>query len=136
MRNARQQTIQKVVVEMNFKQQFGRADNVEFDSINYIFRGYNIKPNIINRSVIMRPQELFTQKKLEETYKKLIGLGLFKSVNISILPYKSDSTNKLTVLISLNPMAKHDYIIEPQAITSDKQTDLNSWWIIFHYRWW
>ncbi len=126
LRNARQQTIHKVAVEMNFKQQFGRADNIEFDSINYIFRGYNIKPNIINRSIIMRPQELFTQKKLEETYKKLIGLGLFKSVNISILPYKSDSTNKLTVLISLNPMAKHDYIIEPQAITSDKQTDLNS----------
>ena len=126
VRNARQQTIQKVVVEMNFKQQFGRADNVEFDGINYIFRGYNIKPNIINRSIIMRPQELFTQKKLEETYKKLIGLGLFKSVNISISPYKSDTTNKLTVLISLTPMSKHDFIIEPQAITSDKQTNLNS----------
>ncbi len=126
LRNARQQIIQKVVVEMNFKQQFGRADSVKFAGIDYVFRGYNIKPNIINRSIIMRPQELFTQKKLEETYQKLIGLGLFKSVNISVIPYKSDTTNKLMVFISLTPVAKHDFIIEPQTITSDKQTDLNS----------
>lgn len=126
LRNARQQTIQKVIVEMDFNPLAGRRDTVGFGGIKYLFNGYNIKPNIINRSIKLRPQELFSQEQLEATYKKLIGLGLFKSVNISIFPYKSDSTNKILVYISLTPMAKHDYIMEPQAITSDKQTDLNS----------
>lgn len=126
LRNARQQTIQKVVVEMNFNPLAGRRDTVGYGGIKYLFNGYNIKPNIINRSVKLRPKELFSQEQLEATYKKLIGLGLFKSVNISILPYKSDSTNKVLVYISLTPMSKHDYIWEPQTITSDKQTDLNS----------
>ncbi len=126
LQNARQQTIQKVVVEMNYKQQFGRADTLKFVGIEYVFRGYNIKPNIINRSIVIRPHELFSQKELEETYRKLMGLGLFKYVNISVLPYKLDTTNKLVVYISLMPMARAEYIIEPQTITSDKQTDLNS----------
>ena len=126
LRNARQQIIHKVVVEMNFKQRFGRRDTIKFKSIQYLFRGYDIKPNIINRSIRLRPGDLFSQTYLEATYKKLIGLGLFNQVNIKVLPYKSDTTNRLLIFISLTPMAKHDLIIEPQTITSDKQTDLGS----------
>jgi len=126
VKNARQQTIQKVVVEMNFPQRFGRRDTVTFKSIKYLFNGYNIKPNIIDRSIKLRPLDNFSQAQLEATYKKLIGLGLFRQVNIKIVPYKSDTTNKLMVLISLTPSSKHDLIIEPQAITSDKQTGLGT----------
>ncbi|MFM9943708.1 MAG: BamA/TamA family outer membrane protein [Bacteroidia bacterium] len=129
VKNASQQTIQKVVVEMNFRQQFGRRDTLTFpkeNGIKYLFNGYNIKPNIINRSVLLRPDSLFSQKNLEATYNKLIGLGLFTSVNISVLPYKSDTTNKILVYINLTPSSKHDLYLEPQIITSDKQTDLNS----------
>jgi outer membrane protein insertion porin family len=129
-RNARQQTIEKVVVEMDFKQQFGRRDTLTFprgeNGIKYLFNGYDIKPNIINRSVILRPKDLFSQKKLEESYNKLIGLGLFRQVSISVLPYKSDTTEKVLVYIKLTPSAKHDYGWELQTMTSDKQTDLNS----------
>ncbi len=126
LRNARQQTIQKVVVEMNYTQQFGRRDTIIYSDIHYLFNGYNIKPNIINRSIRLKPRDLFSQKQLEATYKKLIGLGLFKSVSIAITPYKSDTINLLLVHIQLIPCAKHDFNWEPQAITTDKQTDLNS----------
>ncbi len=126
LRNARQQTIQKVIVEMNFNQKFGRRDTITYAQIQYLFKGYNIKPNIINRSILLRPKNLFSQKDLEATYNKLLGLGLFKQVNISISPYKSDSIGKLAVYITLTPNSKIDYTFEPQVITSDKQTNLNS----------
>ncbi len=126
LRNARQQTIQKVLVEMIYNQQFGRRDVIVYSDIHYLFNGYNIKPNIINRSIRLKPNDLFSQKQLEATYKKLIGLGLFKSVNIAITPDKSDTINKVLVHIQLIPLAKHDYNWEPQVITTDKQTDLNS----------
>ena len=126
LRNARQQTINKVQVEMNFKQQFDRKYTVTYKTIQYLFNGYNIKPNIINRSIRLRPGDLFSQTYLEATYKKLIGLGLFGQVNIKIVPHPTDSVNKLNIYISLTPTAKHDFIWEPQTITSDKQTDLNS----------
>jgi len=126
LRNARQQTMQKVTVEMNFDQRFGRKVIVKFKSIEYLFNGYNIKPNIIDRSIKLRPGDYFSQAQLEATYKKLIGLGLFRQVNIRIVPLESDTTNKLLVFISLTPSAKHDFIWEPQTIISDKQTALGS----------
>lgn len=123
-RIARRQTIQKVVVEMNFKQQFGRRDTLKYEKVHYLFNGYSIKPKIINRSILLKPNNLFSQADLENTYKKLIGLGLFKSVIIRVLPYNFDTTNKLTVHISLTPSAKYDYTIEPQFLLSERQTDL------------
>ncbi|MCC6722741.1 MAG: BamA/TamA family outer membrane protein [Bacteroidia bacterium] len=121
---ARRQTIQKVVVEMNFKQRFGRRDTLKYEKVHYLFNGYNIKPNIINRSVLLKPGNLFSQTDLENTYKKIIGLGLFKSVIIRVLPYSYDSANRLTVHISLTPSAKYEYTIEPQVLISERQTDL------------
>lgn len=123
-KNARPQTIQKVVVEMNFKQRFGRRDTLKYEKVHYLFNGYSIKPKIINRSILLKPNNIFSQSDLENTYKKLIGLGLFKSVIIRVLPYNYDTTNRLTVHISLTPQAKHDYTIEPQFIISERQTDL------------
>jgi outer membrane protein assembly factor BamA len=126
VRDARPQIIQKVTVDMDFKQQFGRKGvMVKFKGIEYLFNGYNIKPNIINRSIKIRPGELYSQENYEATYNKLLGLGLFNLVNIKIQPYRGDTTNKLEVIIVLRPLAKHVYIIEPQLITTDKP-DLNS----------
>ncbi|MCB9250977.1 MAG: BamA/TamA family outer membrane protein [Flavobacteriales bacterium] len=119
-RDAKPQTVQKVIVEMDFPQNFGRRDTIKFKGIHYLFKGYNIKPNIINRSVIIRPKELFAQSNLEATYNRLIGLGLFDVVNIRIQQYPSDTVNKIMVLIYLKPSAKHVFIWEPQVITTDK----------------
>jgi len=119
-RNARPQTIQRVYVEMDFKQRWGRRDTLKYEKIAYLFNGYALKPNILDRSIRLRPGELFSQANLEASYNKLMGLGLFRIVNIRILPSGTDSTNKLLVFISLQPTSKHVFIWEPQAITTDK----------------
>jgi outer membrane protein assembly factor BamA len=125
LRSARPQKIQKVVVEMNFRQLVGRRDTLKFDGIQYLFNGYSIKPNIINRSIKLRRDSLFSQTNLEATYNRLIGLGLFRSVSIRILPSETDTIGKVVVYINLQPSPKYDFIWEPQAITTDK-SNLNS----------
>lgn len=125
LRNERPQTIHRVIVVMDFQQIFGRKDTVKFKGIQYVFNGYNIKPNIINRSIKLRAGENFSQSDLEATYNRLIGLGLFSIVNIRIMPYKTDTVNKLMAIIVLKPISRHVYIWEPQLITTDKY-NLNS----------
>jgi len=125
LRNERPQTIHRVIVVMDFQQIFGRKDTVKFKGIQYVFNGYNIKPNIINRSIKLRAGENFSQSDLEATYNRLIGLGLFSIVNIRIMPYKTDTVNKLMAIIVIKPISRHVYIWEPQLITTDKY-NLNS----------
>jgi len=125
LRNERPQTVHRVIVVMDFPQRFGRKDTIKYKGIHYMFSGYNIKPNIINRSIKLRAGEYFSQSDLEATYNRLMGLGLFSMVNIRILPYKSDTISKLMAIITLKPISKHVYIWEPQVITTDKY-NLNS----------
>lgn len=125
LRNERPQVVHRVIVVMDFAQRFGRKDTTKYKGIHYMFSGYNIKPNIINRSIKLRAGEYFSQSDLEATYNRLMGLGLFSMVNIRILPYKTDTINKLMAIITLKPIAKHVYIWEPQVITTDKY-NLNS----------
>lgn len=125
LRNERPQTVHRVIVVMDFPQRFGRKDTTKYKGIHYMFSGYNIKPNIINRSIKLRAGEYFSQSNLEATYNRLMGLGLFSMVNIRIMPYKSDTISKLMAIITLKPISKHVYIWEPQVITTDKY-NLNS----------
>ena len=67
---------------------------------------------------------MFRQKNVDFTYSKLIGLGLFNFVNIS---FESDTfSNQLNCIIEVAPTAKHDFIWEPQVITSERSLGLQN----------
>lgn len=116
------QLIKNVYFKVNTKTP--NADTLRSNGVVYILNGFDIKLPILNSSIILGEKQLFRQKNVDFTYSKLIGLGLFNFVNIS---FESDTfSNQLNCIIEVAPTAKHDFIWEPQVITSERSLGLQN----------
>ncbi len=81
---------------------------------------YFIKPNVLEKNILLAPNELYSADKVQRTYSNLLSMGIFNFVTIRFKPSARDSLNALVVEINLRPAAKHDFIWEPQAILTDQ----------------
>jgi outer membrane protein assembly factor BamA len=116
------QIIRKVTVAFETGQ--AEDETIKSNGVFYKLNGFNLKMPILNSSVIIGEKQLFRQQNVDVTYSKLLGLGLFKFVNIV---FNADtSLNGLECLIQLAPAPKHDFIWEPQVITTERSLGLQN----------
>lgn len=75
---------------------------------------YCIKPATLIDHITLTRQSLFTQKQVDNTYRQLNSLGLYKFTSINFLSAKPDSikSSLLDVFINLSPLPKQDYKFE------------------------
>ena len=57
-------------------------DTIKSKGVIYLLNGFNLKLPILHHSIILGEKQLYRQKNVDFTYSKLLGLGLFKFVNI------------------------------------------------------
>lgn len=113
------QRIHKVEVVLTQKKGY-QPKFKKYDGIDYDLVGYKLAPEVITKHIILKPGDLFSEDNLTTTYAKLLGLDLFKYVDIEMAPSKGDSINEMDLFIYMEPALKYDFIWEPQIITTEQ----------------
>ncbi|MBL4715268.1 MAG: BamA/TamA family outer membrane protein [Bacteroidia bacterium] len=92
-----------------FKPQDAVKDTLIFNDLKFISNNLNYKPEVIAQTIFIKKGSYYQQKLLEETYKRLSDLSVFKFVNISFLETKG---NTLDCYVQLTPSKKQAIIFE------------------------
>ncbi len=77
-----------------------------------------IRENVLIKNMYISPGDMYFQRDLDFTYKKLQDLNIFKFVNFSFTEVPRDSFQTqylLDLQIQLTPMEKQDYTLELEA---------------------
>jgi outer membrane protein assembly factor BamA len=96
-----------------------KADSTWYKKVNFHFNGYDVKPDVLQKNIMIIAGEKYNHKKLETTYSRLFGLEMFNFIDISFKT--KDSSNLLECSISLKPSPNHDLIWEPQLVTTEQR---------------
>lgn len=76
--------------------------SMEVDGIDFYHKyKMKIRPHLLASTVLFKEGELYKKSMVEATYKKFMGLGNFRAVNIKFIEDENDGT--LVVLIRLEP---------------------------------
>lgn len=110
-----------VIIEGEQSSNYFKQDTV--DGVVITDRGLRIKNYVLMSNMSLRPGQFFSQSKVDEAYRKLIALDLFKFVNINY-PKINDSSGYMDVVVQLMPSARHDFIWEPQLVSSEQSLGL------------
>lgn len=94
----------------------GKKDTMMVDSMYFIYRNRNVKPNIITRSIMFDKGGLYNYDKHTSTLNKLTGLGVFKFSNIGF-KLVSPGSNLLNANIALTQSVPKSVRAEIQAVT-------------------
>jgi outer membrane protein assembly factor BamA len=66
------------------------------DNVEFIFRDYiTIKPKLIHNNIYISENKYFSQKDVDETYKSLSSLKIFKFINIGFTEVKGDCVDSV-----------------------------------------
>lgn len=86
----------------------------------YRLNGMDIQIDVLNKNILFRNGELFSQQKLQNTYLRLVGLDLFNGLSIQSNLHEGDSS-LLDMKILLTPSAKYDFTWQPQLISTEQR---------------
>jgi outer membrane protein assembly factor BamA len=86
------------------------------DSFNYIDSTKNFRPEIITRVINLRPRTTYSRENHDFTLSHLMGLGVFKFVNVKFEEAHSDSA-LLNTNIYLTPLKKKSLRAEIQGVS-------------------
>ncbi|NNJ56587.1 MAG: BamA/TamA family outer membrane protein [Bacteroidia bacterium] len=109
-----QQKIDSVIVQIGD----GLLLDTMYKGIRYLESDYHIRRSVLEKNIAVHPGDLYDASKVQRTYSNLLNLGLFNFVTIRFRPSSNDSSNLVVAEISLQTAPKHDFIWEPQAITT------------------
>ena len=92
------------------------ADTTIVDSFNYVDSVHNFRPRIITRVINIKKGNTYSREDQELTLSHLMGLGVFKFVNIKFSEAHADSS-LLNANIYLTPLQKKSLRAEVQAVS-------------------
>ncbi len=92
------------------------VDTVLVNGINYIDNQHDFRPEIITGVINLTPGQIYSREAQQLTLSHLMGLGVFKFVNIKFSESYPDST-LLNTNIYLTPLQKNSLRAEMQAIS-------------------
>ncbi|MFY0643098.1 MAG: BamA/TamA family outer membrane protein [Bacteroidia bacterium] len=118
-----QQTVEEVIVKIG---EGPKSDTSLVEGMKIIENSYYINPEVIGRNIYFRPGELYSMDKVQKTYSSLLSIGLFRFVTIRFAPSASDSLNSVIAFVTLQTASKHDFIWEPQAITTEQGSGIEA----------
>lgn len=93
-----------------------RADTTIVNRFNYIDAKHNFRPEIITDVINLKKGEVYSREAQDLTLSHLMGLGVFKYVNIKFNEIHPDSS-RLDANIYLTPLMKKSLRAEVQAVS-------------------
>jgi outer membrane protein assembly factor BamA len=118
-----QQTVDKITVIIG---DASKKDTLFYKGINFIEGSYYIKPSSLSKNIIFRTNELYNASRVQKTYSNLLSMGLFNFVTIRFAPSQTDSLQRLDATIILQTAPKHDFIWEPQVISTGQSNGIQA----------
>lgn len=109
-----------VIVDSNVTH-YAVPDTLVNDSIRMVLNRYKIRPDVLSKSIFIRPNTLFSMEQREKTYSRLVNLQVFKFVDIRFYPVP-DKPYHMVSQIRLTPMVKQEITLEPQVTFADQQS--------------
>ncbi len=102
------------------------TDTIAEDGIQVLLNSYYINPEVLVNNIFFRPGEYYNASEVQRSYSSLLGVGLFRFVTIRFSPARRDSAELLNAVIVLQTASKHDFIWEPQAITTEQGSGIEA----------
>jgi outer membrane protein assembly factor BamA len=98
--------------------QFNNPDTtvpVKIDSMNYFNDSQDINPEAITKAVLLKPKHIYSRELHTKTLNRLIGLGIFKYVDIR---FQEDSAaNLLNANVLLSPLKKKSIRLQVEMVS-------------------
>ncbi|MCC6281880.1 MAG: BamA/TamA family outer membrane protein [Saprospiraceae bacterium] len=79
-----------------------RNDTLNFDCIRYVFQNMPVRPDILNRQIILRCGEFYNNNDYQATIYRLLNLNVYKFINIRF-EVSAESDSLLDARIYLTP---------------------------------
>lgn len=99
------------------------SDTIHLETLEYISDNHFLKPHVVERSVLMKESNRFNMNKHNATINKLVGLDVYKYINID---YQEDTMSGKAVLnpvINVTPDVPKSFDLTLEAVT--KSNDLS-----------
>ncbi|MBN2596614.1 BamA/TamA family outer membrane protein [Labilibaculum sp.] len=107
---------------MNDEKYLMDLDTIQHEGVDFIYRKkIKIKPDVILSSILIRKNELYNLKSVEQTYSRLQSLGQFKFLNVKFeenLESNEEEFGSLNCIIQLTPHDQQSYSIEFEGTNS------------------
>ncbi len=96
-------------------------DSLFFKDFYYFPNTFKLNPEVLQNTILFKPGTAFREDLANASFNRLNDLRIFKSVNLNAIPENAGTDSaSISYFIRLQPASKYDFIIEPQAITSDQ----------------
>jgi outer membrane protein assembly factor BamA len=105
-----------------YGQPFDTANSLFYEGLSIDLNGYKLRPYVLKENIFLLPGERYSYKKQSSTYNRLMNLGIFSRVNIVFEPI--DSMSSLNVNIYLSTRSRHEFIWEPQLISTEQNSGI------------
>ncbi|BAX80903.1 translocation and assembly module lipoprotein TamL [Labilibaculum antarcticum] len=97
-------------------------DTIQHEGVNFIYKEkIKIKPSVILSSILIRKDQLYSLKSVEQTYSRLQSLSQFKFVNVKFeedLDSNNEELGRLNCIIQLTPLDRQSYSVEFEGTNS------------------
>jgi hypothetical protein len=103
-----------------------KLDTVEYRGVTYVYKGYFVKPEIMERMIDIKANEIYNQAKVQASYSRLLDMQLFRFVNIAFETVGSDTSGWINCILRMSPHLVNEFVEEPQLITSDQNSALTN----------
>lgn len=119
-------TINNVFVQMELGNgQLSNTDTTIVDDLTFIGLNGKYNEKAISRITYLRPNQLFSLKNQEETYRNLSALRIFSYVNIQYTPDYYSNGNVLNATITLRPRKQKSLTIETEGTNNGGNLGMN-----------
>lgn len=96
----------------------GAKDTILFDDFHVIYGGKRyVEPEPLAQAVLLEPDDIYRGSDHESTLNKLMGLGLFRFVNVNFSPFNDSDSSFLNTNINLTRQVPRSIQAEVQAVT-------------------
>jgi outer membrane protein assembly factor BamA len=96
-------------------------DTIQYGGVNFIYKNkVKIKPDVIVSSILIRQDQLYNLKSVEQTYSRLQSLNQFKFVNVKFEENSNpnEEFGSLNCIIQLTPLNRQSYSVEFEGTNS------------------
>ncbi len=116
-------TVDQIEVITNYDPALKDAEysTLSYNNLDYLYRKeLRYKPQMLDKRIKYRPGQYYNHSRVEESFKKLSGLGVFKVVHVN---FKADTTggkkNSLKSIIQLEPAKPKTFSTESDGTNRD-----------------
>lgn len=114
-----QYSIDKIKINYVQNTKSENENNFTYKEVDFYVKGKNdVNSNLIYRALLLKPGNLYSKQKQQQTFRKLNSLGIFRTVNIITEMDTSTGSEGLSLTVNLESDIRQSTKAEANATTS------------------